>query len=485
MDPWRSNVRDAARAPVAAMSLAGREAVAPVRVRVALGVVILALVGMLAALLQLPRHDAPWSVAIVTIPLWLTALALLSRNPFSSRRTAALVLGVGAILQVVAASHPPNSSDDYARYLWDGHVQLTGTDPYRYPPSAPELSDLRSAPLFQPAPCDGLYPVPGGCTQINRPTDRTIYPPVAQAAFVLVRLVSGGHGAHDGALPLQIAAALAVLLIGVLMLRRALARGSPVWHTAIWLWSPITAAELSVNAHIDWLGVLLVVLAFEVIRRRPALAGALVGAAAAVKLYPVLVLPALLRRHPLRVCAAALGIFVIGYVPHVLAVGPDVIGYLPGYLNQEGYGSGNRLKLLGVLGRPGGEIVGAGLLIALAWWAMRRTNTTEPERTAVVLVGAAFLAATPDYSWYSVLLVALVAMSGRWEWLPVAIAPTFAYLDFRAFGQVFPQSRQVYIMAAVAFAGLWLIRRYIERRSHRASRLSEPAVAQVMSHELG
>ena len=71
------------------------------------------------------------------------------------------------------------------------------------------------------APDHCLHRFPGGCTSINRPTVRTIYPPVAEAAFDVMRVASfGGHGGH---LPLQLAGALGSLLIGWLLLRRAAA----------------------------------------------------------------------------------------------------------------------------------------------------------------------------------------------------------------------------------------------------------------------
>ena len=55
------------------------------------------------------------------------------------------------------------------------------------------------------------------------------------------------------------------------------------------------------------------------------------------------------RRRPL----IALGTFIASYVPHVLAVGTLVIGFLPGYLNQEGFEDGSsRSAILALLLPP-------------------------------------------------------------------------------------------------------------------------------------
>ena len=47
----------------------------------------------------------------------------------------------------------------------------------------------------------------------------------------------------------------------------------------------------------------------------------------------------------------------------------------------------------------------------------------------MLVVGVAFLVFTPDFGWYGGLLVALVALTGALEWLPLCIAATLVYLD--------------------------------------------------------
>ena len=163
----------------------------------------------------------------------------------------------------------------------------------------------------------------------------------------------------------------------------------------------------------------------------------LIGAAIATKLYPALVLPSMLRRRPLAVLGGAAGLVALSYVPHVLAVGTQVIGYLPGYLREEQYVSGGRLLLLGQLvPHPLDTLLGSLILGAVAGWAWRRSDPDRPEDSAVVVVGVAFLVTTPNYSWYAALLVALVALSGAIEWLPVAFASTATYLS----GAIAPHS---------------------------------------------
>ena len=376
------------------------------------------------------RHPDPHSaihLLELATPLWVLAVVCLAVARPGPRVAALVVLGAAALLYAVAMTHAPTTSDDDFRYAWDAKVQLHGTDPYRYAPSAPQLAPLRDAALFgRPDHCQHAFP--GGCTSINRPTVHTIYPPVAEAAFVVLRVLSGGgHGNH---LPLQLAAALGALAVAWLLLRAGTARGRP-WRAAVWAWCPVVVTEYANNAHIDWLAVLLVVIAFATpLVRRTGWAGALVGAAVAVKLYPGLVLPSLMRRRPIIAVTSALGVVAVSYVPHVLAVGSGVIGFLPGYLRQEDYGSGRRLLLLGkIMPTSAATVVGALIVAAVALWAWRRGDPEDPARSAVVVVGITFLVFTPAFGWYSGLLVALVALTGALEWLPVCIAATVLYLD--------------------------------------------------------
>jgi len=374
--------------------------------------------------LRIPDASRLQPIAFVPFAV---AVGALSRSRLSRRTTAVLVLGVTALLQLVALTRPPQTSNDDLRYIWDAKVQLAGVDPYRYAPDDPALARLHEPDLFTHHDCA----LPTGCALLNRPTVHTIYPPVAQGAFDAIRIVSiGDRAGHGGQLAFQGAAAAGVVAIALLLLVRTRRRGDPAWWSALWGWCPIAVSEFGNNAHIDWVAILLSLAAIGAYTAlRPAWAGALLGGAIATKLYPALLAPSLLRRHPVRVGAAAVAVVVAGYIPHVAAVGDKVIGYLPGYLDEEGYDSGSRLVLVGrLVPHPFDTVVGALLLLGLAFVCWRRTDPARPELSAVWLVGAAFLIISPNYGWYAGLLVALVAITGRWYWLPVALAPTCTYL---------------------------------------------------------
>lgn len=368
-------------------------------------------------------NDARWALLALTGAMWL-AFALAARTVLRvpARHAASLVIAGGILLQGIGLAAPPRSTDDFYRYAWDGRVQAAGIDPYRYPPNDPALAALRDDWLFPP---DCRPPDPA-CTVVNHPQYRTIYPPVAQAWFRAVHAVSPADSRHK---PWQVAAALLAVLTAlaiVAVLRRS--GRDPRW-VVLWAWCPTVAIETGNAAHVDVLGVLLVVAGLGLVARRRAVAGgALLGAAVAVKFLPALVFPAVLRRRGLIVLGAAAATFAASYLPHVLAVGPDVLGFLPGYLDEEGYDGTERFPVLWLV-LPAGAVpaeavaaVAALILAVTAALVAWRTDPDHPADGAVVVVGVALLLAGPSYPWYALLLVALVALSGRWIWLAVAAA---------------------------------------------------------------
>lgn len=153
-----------------------------------------------------------------------------------------------------------------------------------------------------------------------------------------------------------------------------------------------------------------------------------------MKLLPGLALPgALSRRTPreaLRIVLPALVAIVLAYLPYVLASGGGVLGYLPGYLHEEGYEPGSVRRfalLLLVLPDDAAGPVAVALILATAAFTVLRGDPRRPWSGALVTTGTALLLTSPSYCWYALLVVALVALDGRWERLGVPVAGLTLY----------------------------------------------------------
>ncbi|AEM82043.1 hypothetical protein Strvi_2319 [Streptomyces violaceusniger Tu 4113] len=349
------------------------------------------------------------------------------------------------------------------------------------------------------------------CTRLNRPAVHTIYPPVAEGYFLLVH-----RSAPSGStlLPLQTGGALLSVATTAVLLAAARRRPDPRLATAraaLWAWCPAVPVEAVNNAHVDALGVLLTVAGLVAVPRRRALGGVLLGAAIAAKLLPAVTLPGalsgILTTNPMnpktpkapkvpkapenagsppsptarirRAAAAAVrpaaaillpaaAVVALGYLPYILLSRSSVLGYLTGYVAEEGYETGstasddkNRYALLRLL-HPAPEswalpVVAAVLLVVVAW-VLLRGDPGRPWRGALVVTGTAFLLMTPGYPWYALLVVALVALDGRWEWLGLPLAGVAQYVTARAVDDGAWVGTLGYAVAGAAIMTGWAVR---------------------------
>ncbi len=430
-----------------------------------------------------PARIRPLALLIGAWLAFITAAWLLRKVPL--RSAVALILLGGLAVQLAALSSPPTTSNDLYRYIWDGRVQAAGIDPYAYVPTASQLAGLRTEFLFHPGaqycvsqsyvashPAADLA---AGCTRINRPTVPTIYPPVAEAYFLAMHYLPGSG---DSTTPIQSAASGVALLTTVLLLFGLRRIGRDARAAALWSWCPTVALEAGNSAHVDVLAAgitaaALLALGTARTTRRTVLGGVLLGLAIATKVTPVLTVPAVLRRRWPTVSLAMGGAIVAVYIPHVVAVGSKVIGFLPGYLQQNGYDSGQRFGIIGLFVTGWLATLAAVLILgAVALAVLLYTNPDRPWRGALVMTAAALAVATPAYQWYPLLLVMLVALDGEPEWLAFA-AGAYYYAE-PGLGRAFVIPHRLH--AAVAYgipvlvvAAGWLARQALARRGARAA----------------
>jgi hypothetical protein len=350
--------------------------------------------------------------AIAVVGVIFLALVIFVRKE-AARVPIWFIVAVTIAVQIPDLFFLPRTSDDAYRYVWDGRVLLAGIDPYQFVPSDPALVQLRDPLLFP----DGQPPL------INRPGVPTIYPPIAQLWFAPIAFFTPWPA---GTLGVQIAAAVAVV-VTTWLLARFLGdrRGWSLLYGAC----PAVALEAANGAHLDAISALCVFgLGWAAVRRRHWLAGVFLGLAAGIKLVPLLLIPAFLRRGRWRTALTGVGMLAASYVPHLVAVGVLVVGFLPGYWREEGYDGARRFALLGWL--PEHWRTPAALLLSAscAVIAVVRSSREPVLLTCCWLYGCSFLIATPIYAWYALPFVVLVIMAGRLEWLAVWVALYVAFI---------------------------------------------------------
>ncbi len=224
---------------------------------------------------------------------------LIARTHGTDTRNAALIVMIAAGLaaRLILFTSEPALEDDYQRYLWDGAVSASLINPYAASPRDARRADPQS-PLGQLNTHSGNV-----LARVNHPDLATIYPPVAQAAFAAAHVISPWSLAAWRGLLLIFDTAILASLLALL----AHTQRSPLYAALYWL-NPLVLKEGFNSAHMEPLVVALVMVAILLaVKRRPMLATAMLALAAGAKVWPVLLLPLILRplaAEPRRLLAA-------------------------------------------------------------------------------------------------------------------------------------------------------------------------------------
>jgi hypothetical protein len=350
--------------------------------------------------------------------LYLLAVGLTWRGGLPRGALIAL-LGIAAVMRLGVLLAPPYLSDDANRYVWDGRVAAAGVNPYRYVPVDPHLEALRD---------DTIFP------NVNRSTYApTIYPPVAEYIFFIATRVSES-------LTWMKATMVAFELAGVaLLLRLLISFELPRERIIIYAWHPLTLWEFAGSGHVDAAVVTFVALALWARRREAAwLTGIALAAASLVKFFPAIIFPALYRRWDWKMPAAAAATVLAAYLPFLVA-GSGVLGFLPGYVREEGLNSGSGFflwKLLTSVAPPLGELgaviylaLAAAAIASLAIYVLLRDKTADHYiAPAAALAVAATILLSPHYPWYFVWIVPFLCFAPYPSVLYLTIASPLLYL---------------------------------------------------------
>jgi alpha-1,6-mannosyltransferase len=355
-------------------------------------------------------------IAFIQSAIYLVAVWIVTRAR-SSNSTVLLVIGFAVLFRMSILFAPPYLSDDIYRYIWDGRVQAAGINPYRYIPAAPELAQLRD---------DTIYP------KINRrEIAHTIYPPAAQVVFLLTTRIS------ESVVWMKV-----TMLIFELVAIWAVASllnllGRPRQLLLLYAWHPLVVWEFAGSGHVDAIAIGFIALAFLAWQRRSDLgAGFLLACATLVKLFPLVLLPAMLMRGRWKIVPVFAATIVVCYLAY-LSVGPGaVLGSVPVYTQEMGVMSGQQFYALSLIRKVfGWELPSLAYMIAtvivmsaIALWVLLRTARSEDYlKHAMLLATATTVLFAPHFSWYFCWLVFFLCFTPRLSVFYLTIANLFLY----------------------------------------------------------
>lgn len=358
-------------------------------------------------------------------------------------RAVLLVFAAGLIARLILIPTAPILEDDHYRYMWDGAVTATGQNPYTYPParfvSAPGIKELLESVALEPTPfppgferlaTDGRSTI----VRINNPHITTIYPPLAQVAFAIGQWLT----------PWRIEGWKQVILaaesITFLLLLGGLRAGAlPMTWSALYWWNPLVLKEFASSAHMDAL--LMPFLAgalWMLLVNRVRFMAVLLAGAAAIKFWPLLIVPALLRcNRAAIVTGAMISVTALALVlPQLLLIGSDagLIRYATDW-QRNALAFPMILAALALIVDDPAALARLCVAAALAGLAARqwfRDVGTPKDRLAAAgtLVVLLCLLSPTGYPWYSLWIVPFAVFQPRLSWLLLMAAAPAYYLGF-------------------------------------------------------
>jgi hypothetical protein len=348
------------------------------------------------------------------------------------------------------SSDPEVLSKDMYRYIWDGRVQQNGINPYQHPPDAEELRELRD---------NKIYP------SLNRKSYPTLYPAGAQIFFRLFHMIAGESVTGYKSLMTLFDVLTLFMLLALLRVY-----GLDDARVLIYAWNPLVIFEIAYSGHLEGLTVFWMVLALYLnATKKPMLAVASLAISSAIKLYPALLLPALLnpgeRLKGILTFAVSIVLF---YLPFFLA-GRKVLGFLPIYL-QDPYESFNLgLKYLMIQLLPQLNyyllskifllvLISAGLIIFF-----KSKERDQAIRYAYMLM-AFWIVLMPAslHPWYVIILIPFLCFYPAVAWLLFSCMVTLSYLKYVTPSGIMPTAVLVleYGLLMTLLAGGYILKWY-------------------------
>ena len=393
------------------------------------GISIFLLYGFLVAIISITAGVKEWWPVMVLAIFCAGGLLvwIVVKDLFSVR-----TIVLGAILfRILLLWIPPSLSDDFYRYLWDGRVQLEGVNPYSQTPAELVASGILRA--------DIVY------DRLNSKDLYTVYPPVSQVVFVSSAWVERATGSWWGAYYfLKLIFFLAEMTAVLLMVR--LVHSS--W-SLLYAWHPLVLVEVAGQPHTEALVVLLLMATVWLFRAgRSNAAIAHLSASVWIKLYPVFLIPVMLRRIRWQgiLVGAVVGILLAlpFYQPGILQ---NVLSSLNLYTRSFEFNAGFyyliKKILLEITGLDYSKSIGPIFrymfyaTVPIIWLLDWRYKWTLA-RSFKWILGAFMLLSTTVHPWYFLTLLCLLPLqipddSGTkldsvWNWYAVSIVSMGTYL---------------------------------------------------------
>lgn len=271
------------------------------------------------------------------------------QSPKAENYLALFFIISGVIFRLILFPASPSTSDDVYRYIWEGKILVSGYNPFTHSPSDAELTHLHSEML--PA-------------KVSFPHMSAFYPPLSQLTFGLAYVISG-----ESFWGLKLIYLLCEILTMLILLKLLQEKKKDLKLILMYAWLPLPIMEFFINIHLDPTGILFLILFIYAIEKNNFKLGAIALAFSLLaKLYPLFLLPLLIKKIGLKSLSFFLLIFIsvlaLFYLPFIYKE-IYIIGSLTKYLLRWEF-NGSVFSLLKFLFNGEAARIACGILFALS-----------------------------------------------------------------------------------------------------------------------
>lgn len=327
---------------------------------------------------------------IYLIGVWLTLRRTFDKVP----RISLIIWPAALAIRLLMLFQGPNISEDFYRYIWDGRVQLAGFGPYDHAPQEPEVQILK----------DQYY------DRMHQKEFKSPYPPAAENIFRLLALLY----------PNLVLCKLGILFFDFLVIAtvRGLLRKSGLSpaYLLIYAWHPLPVIEFASSAHMDILGIGLLMLTLLLMdSQQRSLSGIAFAAAVLTKILPVFAIPWLWKKGRWRflLFTAVTGILLLAqfYTPDLRILHGITTYYKIWRFNDSLFG----LFYFWFGGaEPARHVGGFFVVLTAAWCAASNYNVY---RSLFLTYAATILFSPVVHPWYVCWIIPFLALHPNRTWI--------------------------------------------------------------------
>ncbi len=370
--------------------------------------------------------------------LFLLSAYIVCKKPLCDKRSTLITIAVFAVsFRIISLSGEPLFDDDMHRYLWDGKVWSSGINPYFYPPSDFQLEHLQDE----------------NWKKVNFKHIPTIYPPLAQIIYrTSWELAQGSMIFLKGILLLFDLGILLLIAIILGLLNK------PKSLFILYAWNPLVIKEFANSGHIDVVAIFFVMLfcllSLKGLRSLSAIA---LGLAILTKLYPLVLLPTLIRYFKIKHFAIIGFVILLGYLPFREAeelVFEGLFTYARFWeFNDSGYVLiSSILKLFSSSYHAitkGGIIIG---LLIFGLWQSRASAQDDLSRLKAffIIIGSLLVFSPTVDPWYFIWIIPFICIFPNMGWLVLSGSSVMAYCYYW-------QNRDFWWIRTVEYAPFYIL----------------------------